>query len=40
MKKHKRRGAGYGEYPGELLYEKLGLFNRLAHRVSRTRAKA
>jgi RNA-directed DNA polymerase len=40
MKKHKRRGAGYRQYPDEFLYEKLGLFNPLAHRVSRTRAKA
>lgn len=40
MKKHKRRSTGYRQYPDEFLYEKLGLYNPHAHRVSRTRAKA
>ncbi len=40
MKKHKRRGTGYRQYPDEFLYEKLGLYNPHAHRVSQTRAKA
>jgi RNA-directed DNA polymerase len=40
MKKHKRRGTGYRQYPDDFLYEKLGLFNPHVHRLSRTRAKA
>jgi group II intron reverse transcriptase/maturase len=40
MKKHKRRGTGYRQYPDEFLYEELGLFNPHAHRIGRTRAKA
>ena len=40
MKKHKRRGAGYRQYPDEHLYSALGLFDPLAHRRSRARAKA
>lgn len=40
MKKHKRRGTGYRQYPDEYLYEVLGLFNPHAHRLSRARAKA
>ena len=26
MKKHKRRGTGYRQYPAEYLYETLGLY--------------
>jgi RNA-directed DNA polymerase len=40
MKKHKRRGTGYRQYPDEFLYEKLGLFNPHVHRLGRARAKA
>lgn len=40
MKKHKRRGTGYRQYPDEYLYGKLGLFDPHAHRISRARAKA
>ncbi len=41
MKKHKRRGTGYRQYPDDFLYVKLGLFDPHAHRVmSRARAKA
>jgi RNA-directed DNA polymerase len=40
MKKHKRRGTGYRQYPDEYLYERLGLFNPHEHRLSRARAKA
>lgn len=40
MKKHKRRGTGYRQYPDEFLYEKLGLFNPHVHRLSRAKAKA
>jgi RNA-directed DNA polymerase len=40
MKKHKRRGTGYRQYPDEHLYERLGLFNPHVHRLSRARAKA
>jgi RNA-directed DNA polymerase len=40
MKKHKRRGTGYRQYPDDFLYEKLGLFNPHVHRLSRARAKA
>lgn len=40
MKKHKRRGTGYRQYPDEYLYGKLGLFNPHAHRIGRARAKA
>jgi RNA-directed DNA polymerase len=40
MKKHKRRGTGYRQYPDEYLYERLGLYNVHAHRVGRARAKA
>lgn len=40
MKKHKRRGTGYRQYPDEHLYGKLGLYNPHEHRVGRSRAKA
>jgi len=40
MKKHKRRGTGYRQYPDEYLYQKLGLFNPQARRIDRPRAKA
>ena len=40
MKKHKRRGTGYRQYPDEYLYETLGLFNPHVHRLGRARAKA
>lgn len=40
MKKHKRRGTGYRQYPDELLYGEFGLFNPHVHRISRTKAKA
>jgi hypothetical protein len=40
MKKHKRRGTGYRQYPNELLYGKLGLFHPHEHRISRAKAKA
>lgn len=40
MKKHKRRGTGYRQYPDEYLYGKLGLFHPHEHRVSRAKAKA
>jgi group II intron reverse transcriptase/maturase len=40
MRKHKRRGTGYRQYPDEYLYKELGLFNPHVHRLSRTRAKA
>jgi RNA-directed DNA polymerase len=40
MKKHKRRGTGYRQYPDEYLYGTLGLFNLHVHRISRAKAKA
>lgn len=40
MKKHKRRGTGYRQFPDDFLYVKLGLFDPHAYRVSRARAKA
>lgn len=40
MKKHKRRGTGYRQYPDAFLYEKLGLFSPHVHRLGRARAKA
>ena len=40
MKKHKRQGTGYRQYPDDFLYEKLGLFNPHVHRLGRARAKA
>jgi group II intron reverse transcriptase/maturase len=40
MKKHKRRGTGYRQYPDDFLYGKLGLFSPHVHRLSRARAKA
>jgi RNA-directed DNA polymerase len=40
MKKHKRRGTGYRQYPDDYLYGKLGLFNLHEHRISRAKAKA
>lgn len=40
MKKHKRRGTGYRQFPDDFLYGKLGLFDPHAYRVSRARAKA
>lgn len=41
MKKHKRRGTGYRQYPDQFLYQRLGLFPiPLARRVGPTSAKA
>ena len=40
MRKHKRRGTGYRQYPDEYLYGKLGLFSPHVHRLGRARAKA
>jgi group II intron reverse transcriptase/maturase len=40
MKKHKRRGTGYRQYPDEHLYTKLGLFKPLARLLDQARAKA
>jgi group II intron reverse transcriptase/maturase len=40
MKKHKRRGTGYRQYPDEYLYGKLGLFNPHEHRIGRAKTKA
>lgn len=40
MKKHKRRGTGYRQYPDEHLYGELGLYNPHEHRVGRASAKA
>jgi group II intron reverse transcriptase/maturase len=40
MKKHKRRGTGYRQYPDKFLYETLGLYDVLADLVDRSRAKA
>lgn len=40
MKKHKRRGTGYRQYPDEYLYKKLGLFSPHEHRIRRAKAKA
>jgi len=40
MKKHKRRGTGYRQYPDDFLYGKLGLYNPLAGLVGRPSAKA
>lgn len=40
MKKHKRRGTGYRQYPDEYLYGTLGLFNPHVHRINRAKAKA
>jgi hypothetical protein len=40
MRKHKRRGTGYRQYPDEHLYEKLGLFKPSGRSKSRSNAKA
>lgn len=40
MKKHKRRGTGYRQYPDEYLYETLGLFKPPMRRIDRPSAKA
>ena len=39
MKKHKRRGTGYRQYPDEYLYEKLGLYKPDERRISSPSAK-
>ena len=40
MKKQRRRGTGYRQYPDEYLYETLGLFMPPMRRVDRSSAKA
>jgi len=40
MKKHKRRGTGYRQYPDEILYGKLGLYKLPGRRSDLPRAKA
>jgi RNA-directed DNA polymerase len=40
MRKHKRRGTGYRQYPDEYLYGKLGLFKPSGQSSSRSKAKA
>ncbi len=40
MKKHKRRGTGYRQYPDEILYGKLGLYKPRERRISSPSAKA
>jgi RNA-directed DNA polymerase len=39
MRKHKRRGTGYRQYPDEYLYQTLGLFKPPEHSKSRSSAK-
>jgi hypothetical protein len=39
MRKHKRRGTGYRQYPDEYLYETLGLFRPPEQSRSRSSAK-
>jgi RNA-directed DNA polymerase len=40
MKKHKRRGTGYRQYPDEYLYNKLGLYKPPATEIGPSKAKA
>ena len=40
MKKHKRTGTGYRQYPDEYLYETLGLFEIPWQRIGRASANA
>lgn len=40
MRKHKRKGSGYDQYPGEALYERFGLYKPNARPMGQPRTKA